>query len=154
MYKGKQLENIMPHKRRMVLLSRVVDFSTAEKNLTAEVDITKHSMLFNTQTRQVPAWVGIEYMAQAIAALSGIYNSENNKGAQTLGFIIGARNYKCFTSGFKEGSTLTIKVEQLFLDAEIGSFKCEIFSANREKFASTELNVFQPQDVTQFLSRA
>jgi predicted hotdog family 3-hydroxylacyl-ACP dehydratase len=148
MLEGKELESVMPHKRNMVLITRVVEYSIADKYLIAQVDITEKSMFF--KNGQVPVWVGIEYMAQSIAALSGIYQKTQNSDKINIGFIIGARNYKCFVGGFNLGKTLTVKVQELFLDAEIGSFSCEIFDGDK-LLAATELNVFQPQSIDGFI---
>lgn len=149
MYQGSDLETIMPHKRNMVLISRVIAYDSKVGTLTAEVDINAQSMFFNHKTQQVPVWVGIEYMAQSIAALSGIYKKESSKILSSIGFIIGARNYKCFVNGFKINKTITIKVTQLFLDVELGSFSCEILALDKI-LATTELNVFQPQSIEKF----
>ena len=149
MYKEKELENILPHKYPMILINRVVNYDIENKQLISEVDISNDSMFFDSKLNQVPIWVGIEYMAQTIAALSGIYSLEFKKTTVELGFVIGARNYECFVSGFSNGSCLTIKVEQLFFDSELGAFDCAIFSGEK-KLATAVLNVFQPISVKDF----
>lgn len=150
MYSTAQLKNIMPHKNHMMLIDRVITYDLDKKTLVAEVDINSKSMFFNKDLGEVPIWVGMEYMAQSIAALSSIYDYSHNKPTATMGFIIGARKYKCYMLGFKAGQTISISVEQLFLDNEIGSFDCKIFSSTDEVLASTELNVFRPADITKF----
>jgi predicted hotdog family 3-hydroxylacyl-ACP dehydratase len=151
MYEGVSLENVMPHKRSMLLLSRVVASDTREKTLTAEIDITQNSMFYNSEIKQIPVWVGMEYMAQSIAALSGIYAIENNQ-KPNIGFVLGARNYQCFVTGFNLGETITVKIKELFLDSELGSFSCEIFLGDK-LIAKTELNVFQPKSVEEFIRK-
>ncbi len=149
MYECADLEAIMPHKRDMILISRVVEYDIVDRKLTAEVDITPESMFFDDKMNKVPVWVGIEYMAQSIAALSGTHDVKEKHGEPKMGFIIGARNYECFVDGFKAGETLLVKIEQLFLDSELGSFACEIFH-EKKLLAKTELNVFQPQSLEKF----
>ena len=60
------LEEVMHHRRPMLLLDRVAEFSPLV--LRAEVTITSDSEFFSAP-HGVPAWIGVEYMAQAIAAL-------------------------------------------------------------------------------------
>jgi predicted hotdog family 3-hydroxylacyl-ACP dehydratase len=150
MYKEKELEKILPHKFPMILINRVIDFDMENKILTSETDITPETMFFDQAANQVPAWVGIEYMAQTIAALSGIFSLEFEKTEVKMGFVIGTRNYESFVSGFKAGQCLSVKVEQLFFDSELGSFNCAIFDGTR-KLAQAQLNVFQPSSTTNFL---
>mgnify|MGYP005996208549 CR=1 FL=1 len=62
------VEELVPHSGRMSLLTRVVD--SGDDWLTAEVDITSKSMF--SDDKGVPAWVGLEYLAQAIGAYAGL----------------------------------------------------------------------------------
>ena len=58
------IRSLVPHAGPMVLLDRVI--SVDEDSLLAEVRIRSDSLFCNTDG--VGAWVGIEYMAQAIGA--------------------------------------------------------------------------------------
>ena len=149
MYNGKELEKILPHKFPMILIDRVVSFDMESKTLISEIEIRRDSMFFDRELNQVPAWVGIEFMAQTIGALSGIFAREFAKAEVKLGFVIGARNYECFASGFDLGSCLTVKVEQSFFDSELGSFNCVILNSET-KMAQAQMNVFQPASVKDF----
>jgi predicted hotdog family 3-hydroxylacyl-ACP dehydratase len=146
-----ELRDLLPHKEPMILISRVTGHNIEARSLTAEVDITPKTMFFDASKKQVPVWVGIEYMAQSIGALSGLYQQQQNSGPAKIGFIIGSKNYQCFTPGFKEGATLTIKVEQLFSDSELSSFDCKIMHLSTI-LSQTELNVFQPLSVDNFIT--
>ena len=76
---------------------------------------------FVLRWRRVGAWVGIEYMAQAIGAMP--VTDEPIR----LGFILGTRRYESNWPVFEIGSTLNVAVERL-LEGESGlaSFDCEI----------------------------
>ena len=58
------IRSLLPHSGPMVLLDRVI--AADEESLCAEVRIRENSLFCNADG--VGAWVGLEYMAQAIGA--------------------------------------------------------------------------------------
>lgn len=136
---------LVPHSGKMSLLSKILDHG--EDWISAQVEITPDSMFADEQG--VPAWVGLEYLAQAIGAFAGLQERLLG-GKPKLGFLLGTRKYTCTKDFFPIGSTLTIKVSQN-LQAENGlsSFDCLLESNECE--ASARLNVFQPENADQFL---
>ncbi|MFT5703072.1 MAG: putative hotdog family 3-hydroxylacyl-ACP dehydratase [Rickettsiales bacterium] len=149
-FQGKDLEKILPHKNPMILIDRVVDYDLENKKLTSEVDINAKNIFFDQELNAVPIWVGIEFMAQTIGCLSGIYAKEYKRTKIDLGFVIGARNYECFAPNFKNGQCLKIEIEQLFFDSELGAFECVIKDGDKI-LAQAQLNVFQPESAKDFL---
>ncbi len=152
MYQGKELEKILPHKNPMILIDRVINYDLQAKKLNAEVDIKPQKLFFDNVDNCVPVWVGIEYMAQSVGALSGIYCKQYKGSKIDLGFVIGVRNYECFTPGFKNGQCLTIKIEQLFFDSELGAFDC-VITDGAQILIKAQLNVFQPASPKDFLKK-
>ncbi len=152
MYAGKQLEQILPHKYPMVLIDRIVEYDCEKGYLKAAVLINDNSLFFEPKLNGVPMWVGIEYMAQAIAALAGIHQKEsgNKKTEPKIGFIIGSRNYQCKLPVFELGNTLEIRIKELFVDLELAAFEC-IIERNNNELATAQINVFQPASVSEFL---
>ena len=61
------VESLVPHRGTMSLLDRVL--AVDEEQALAEVDVGPASLF--AQADGVPAWVGIEYMAQTVAAWAG-----------------------------------------------------------------------------------
>ena len=59
----------------MVSLERIIDYD--EQGLTAELAVRGDGLFGDDQT--VPAWAGIEYMAQAIAAYVGVKARQANE---------------------------------------------------------------------------
>ena len=70
---------IVPHSGKMSLLDRVVDYNFEKLEIHAEVDIGPGSMFFDNDIDGIPVWIGFEYMAQSISALSGIYGKTQGK---------------------------------------------------------------------------
>ena len=141
-----EIRTLVPHSGHMVLLDRVITADT--ESLSAEVNIRSDSMFYEGEG--VGAWVGIEYMAQAIAAYAG-YVAQMNGDSVKVGFLLGTRRYECMRPYFSLGDQLRIEVKHLFqAENGLGSFECTIHREN-ELLASATLTVFQPENIQEFL---
>jgi len=146
---------LVPHSGQMVMLERVV--SVDADNLCAEVRIHSGSVLATEQG--VGSWVGIEYMAQAIAAHAG-WLALQRGDAVKVGFLLGSRKYEASVPYFSPGSLLLVHVHRV-LQAEngLGAFDCRIVladghgdsAASATSLATATVTVFQPDNVNQFL---
>jgi len=133
------VRELLPHDPPMVLLDRVL---TCDKtSLVAEVTIRPDSLLCGEDG--VPAWVGIEYMAQSVAAHAGA-QARLSGAPPSIGYLLGTRSYKSTTGLFALGDTLTIHVETLFTDMGLGAFACRI--EMNGPIATATINVYQPTD--------
>jgi len=100
----------------------------------------------------IPAWIGLEYMAQAISAHAGMLEHLNG-GKPKIGFLLGSRKYLCNTDYFAFGQTLLVKVYLEMMAANgLNVFNCELQGRGVE--ASAIVNVFQPDDAEKFLKDA
>jgi len=130
---------LLPMKPPMVFLDRVLSYE--DLKLVTEVDIRSGIPFFSDDG--VPAWVGIEYMAQSVAAHAGV-KARLREEPPCVGFLLGTRSYKCELSRFPEGSSIKINVEPLFFDDGLGAFACSI-DMDRP-VASATINVYQPDE--------
>ena len=143
-----QVADLVPHSGQMSLLTDILDYG--EDWLQAEVEITAESTFADAQG--VPAWIGLEYMAQSIAAYSGLQERREG-GVPKIGLLLGTRKYRCSVDRFPLGSRLAIRVEpELVGDTGLNVFNCELESG--EITASATINVFQPEDADAFLEAA
>ena len=145
MNKEYSVAELVPHSGKMSLLSQIIDYG--DEWLTAEVHIHEDSTFY--ENGGVPAWIGIEYMAQAVGAYSGL--QERLVGEKPkLGFLLGTRNYNCNVTQFPNGAKLIIKVErELQGENGLSAFQCSFTADGVEAAAS--LNVYQPESAEQFL---
>lgn len=98
----------------------------------------------------LPAWAGIELMAQAIAAWSGCHARDAGQPVR-LGFLLGSRRYEANAAGFARGSTLRVEAIRTFHDDEgMGVFDCRIEAGDAH--AQARLTVFSPADSDTFLA--
>lgn len=144
---------LIPHRAKMVLLDRVL--SVQQDTLCAEVVITPEVLFFDGQNNEVGAWVGMEYMAQAIAALEGYSALQRGEPVQ-VGFLLGTRRYESHCSGFAAGSVLHVEVHRVLEhDNGLGAFECRIADpACNRILATATVTVFKPDNVQQFLKKA
>lgn len=133
------VRELLPHDPPMVLLDRAVSYTESE--LVAEVDIRPDSIL--CEADGVPGWVGIEYMAQAVAAHAG-YQGRLAGEPPRIGYLLGTRSYKATAAVFPIGATLTVHIEALFVEMGLGAFSCRIESDGI--IATASINVYQPAD--------
>ncbi|PUA19786.1 hotdog family protein [Glaciimonas sp. PCH181] len=146
------IRSLLPHSGVMVLLDRVI--AVDQESLCAEVTIRPDSLFMGSDG--VGSWVGVEYMAQAIAAFAG-YNARLQDEAVKMGFLLGTRRYEAHCDRFVSGSVLMVKVQRVLqADNGIGSFECWIesidgASTKAQPLALATITVFQPPDVHVFL---
>lgn len=152
------VSRLVPHKGAMLLLDRVVAADT--DSLQAEVRITAASLFCGEDG--VGSWIGVEYMAQAVAAYAGYQAMQAAAGqsrhaenasppAPKIGFLLGSRRYTASRGHFAPGCTLRVHVLRLLqADNGLGSFDCFIADGD-ERIATATLTVFQPPDVATFL---
>ena len=136
---------LVPHSGSMSLLSKIVDYGDGW--LQAEVVISRDSTF--ADALGVPAWIGLEYMAQAIAAYSGLEERlQGNK--PRIGFLLGSRKYKCNVERFAIGQTLRVRVQTEMLGANgLNVFNCNLEGEGVS--ARAVVKVFQPDDADAFL---
>jgi predicted hotdog family 3-hydroxylacyl-ACP dehydratase len=140
------MADIVPHAGKMCLLDRPLEGDA--DNLSCEVTIRQDGLFYTDDG--VQAWVGIEYMAQAVAAWAG-WRSRLRGEAPKIGFLLGSRRYDCSRSRFGLGDVLRVDVHRLFMaDNGIGQFDCRIV-VDGHTVASAALTVFEPVHAGDFL---
>lgn len=140
------IEALIPHSGEMILLDEVLQ---SDHDSIVASCTPKAEGLLHRADGSVPAWVGIEYMAQAIAAFAGI---EAKRAGQEirLGFLLGTRHYHSNVTHFLPGQPLMIRAERSIEDSNgLSVFNCTIEGSDVRVEAS--INVFQPHDVDLFL---
>ncbi|MDB5850659.1 MAG: dehydratase [Rhodoferax sp.] len=141
------VETLIPHRGAMRLIDRIVRLDGDDA--VAETDVAIDG-IFATDGR-VPAWAGIEYMAQTVAAWSGA-RSRLAGGPPRLGLLLGSRRYIAHCAGFTCGVTLRIETRCELIGANgLGLFACRILRGD-EPLAEATISVFEPDDAMAFLA--
>lgn len=130
---------LLPHESPMILLDEVIDYDAT--SLRAAVTITAASMFLEQDG--VPAYIGLEYMAQACGAHAGVL-AQGAGAPVRIGFLLGTRQYTILTPWFRIGERLTVSVNRTYCDDEMASFACRI-DVDGKPAAEAELNVIHPR---------
>ncbi|MHA7683720.1 ApeP family dehydratase [Cupriavidus sp. PET2-C1] len=140
------IAEVLPHAGGMRLLDELL---RADEEHAAARTTVRATQLFVDESG-MPGWVGIEYMAQTIAAWAGAQDWRAGR-APGIGFLLGSRRYECDVPAFPVGSVLTIQVRaELVGDNGLGMFACSLSLGERE-VARANVSVFQPADAQAFL---
>jgi predicted hotdog family 3-hydroxylacyl-ACP dehydratase len=137
------ISNLVMHAKPMLLIDRAI--TANETSMTVEVDISGNSM-FCVPDKGVPGYVGIEYIAQTVAAYSGWRAKKANPDAiPRVGYLLGSRKVTLSREWFPLHHTLSVYVSNVFEDGEMGVFDGEI-RLGEEILVAARINVYQPKD--------
>jgi predicted hotdog family 3-hydroxylacyl-ACP dehydratase len=131
---------LVRHSGTMLLIGRLTEAS--ETHAVSEVAIDEGSTFYR-EGRGVPAYVGLEYMAQTIAAYDGVERRRTGKPPE-IGFLLGTRRFEASRPWFEAGETLRIRVDMTFNDNGMAAFDGVITVANEER-ARASINVYRPE---------
>ena len=136
------ITEVLPHAAPMILVDEVLSYGDDYVEVLVSHD---KPSIFTDDHGNVPVWVGIEYMAQAISTYAGIMNLRANRPVQ-IGLLLGTRHYKAFTRQFEKGRPVTVTVKELYRDDEnLVLFDCEIRAET--VLASAQIKAIQPENL-------
>ena len=111
------IKEILYHAPPMILIDGVEAY---DDNMVASVvEITADSPFL--EDGSVPAYVGIEYMAQSIAAYSGIKARNAGQGVK-IGYLVSTRSMTLNCPVFSIGDRLSVKVELVYDETPMAVF--------------------------------
>ena len=133
--------SIVPHKGKMLLLSRIISYDLEEKILCAEYDITENCIFYNPVIKGVPAWVGFECIAQAISAISGLRGHISGEEPK-IGYILSVSSMQIDSYFFPAGNTVQINVKESGSMDQVYYFEGTVFLEGK-KVLDGKLTVFE-----------
>jgi predicted hotdog family 3-hydroxylacyl-ACP dehydratase len=132
---------LLPHTGEMIWVDKVLAWD--EDSVTSELTV-RGDALFG-DGNMVPAWAGIEYMAQAIGLYAGLHAKRAGEPIR-LGFLLGTRRFESNVPAFRIGSILTVRAEKMMQDGHLAVFDCRITGEHVN--VSSVLNVYQESSTT------
>ena len=143
---------LLPHAGDAVLLDHVRSWSEQHLEATA---VPGASPLYQQEDGSLPNWLGLEIMAQAVAAWAGCQARQAGRPVE-LGFLLGTRRYDCRVDRYPAGQPLAVRVQPSLHDATgMGVFETWLRdAATGELLAEARLNVYRPGDVLSYLQEA
>ena len=140
------IAKLIPHAGEMILLDALLEHSPEHVRCRRVVPAVG---LLHDADGRLPAWAGVELMAQAIAAWAGCRGKTSGEPVR-LGFLLGTRHYTCNVAAFAPGTELVVEARREFADETgMGVFACRIEAP--DVVASARLTVFSPRDASALL---
>ena len=142
------IAEVVPHAGEMILLDSIEAFEAERIACTRTI---QSGDMFVDADGSLPSWVGVELMAQAIAAWAGCRARAEQRSVK-LGFLLGTRHYVCNVDAFPAGSRLRVEAERSFHDEQgMGVFHCRIEGPGIQ--AEARLNVYSPPNADAFFKQ-
>ena len=141
--------DLIKHRRGMLLVDRLVSYDVS--GVVVEVVLKKDTSFLNEN--YVPAWVGIEYAAQAVAAWAGLQAIQGDKETK-IGLLLSCRRYKSTRPRFMLGEVLNVHAREEFSDGQMGIFSCSIYDEAGKEVVTVSLNTFMPENVKEIKGMA
>ena len=137
---GSDAGRLLPHSGPMSLLHQVVAYD--DESTTCSVEIRPDSTFVSDG--QVGPWVGLEYMAQAVAAHGGL--ALRRKGQPVhIGFLLACRSINFETGPFCVGQTLHVRASPLWGNERLLKFSCSIKDADTGcLLQQADLSIYDP----------
>ena len=141
------IEVLVPHRGTMLWLERVV---RAEDDVVEAIAMPREGAWYVEGGEGMPAWLGLELMAQAVAAHAGLRGWRAGQPPKP-GVLLGCRLYEARVPSFLPGGELRVTARLSYRDdSGFGAYDCTI-ADERGALASATLKVFEPEDFMRFL---
>jgi len=132
------LHTLLPHGPGMIMLESVRSQGSDFVECEAVVGAGKEPV---DDEGNVPAWVGLEYMAQTAAVLAGLKARRSGKGVER-GLLLGSRFIQYEAFAFAAGERIVIRADLDFDGDRVKVFDCRINdSRSGEVLQQGKLNV-------------
>lgn len=118
------IATLVPQRGPMCLLSRVLEHS--REHTACAVD-PERSGLFRDADGRIPAWVGLEYMAQCMAAHAGLEAAAGRAPRPAL--LLGCRRLRLSADPFPAGAQLVVEARHHLGERGLVAFDCEVRDA-------------------------
>lgn len=142
------ITDLVPHRAPLLQVERVLGLVDD----TVSVAMTVRADSIFVADGLLPAWTGIELMAQAIAAYAGLEALARGEPVRK-GFLLGTRDYRAHVPAIAVGTELVLTAHPLYReDSGLGSFDCRIKDGERV-LIEARLNVFEPPDFEAFIAQ-
>ena len=141
------IEELLLQRGDMLLIDCLHDFGLDHVEVGAMVT-APHPLI--DEGRGMPAWAGIEMMAQAVSVFSGLELRAQGIPPR-IGLLLGARLYQARVPFFRVDARLKVRAELSLRDAQgLGVFECTIRERD-EVLAQGQVKGFVPKDIDAFL---
>ena len=142
------IEQVLPHTGRMRLLDELLDHT--DEGITTALTIRADSVLCDSNG--VPAWVGMEYMAQTACIYSGVRLLDAGQ-KPAISALLGTRSYKVQVPSFAIGTRLIVDARLVVRDDDdLAVFACSIRdAATQTELAVGDIKAIRPANIHELI---
>jgi len=142
--------DLLPHSTPMVLLDAVNTVSADA--VAARTRPRRDDLLASAAGSGMPAWMGMEYLAQAVAAWSGYHELCRGRSVGP-GFLVGTRAFRSSVGLIPWGLPLSITAQRLLEDpAGVSVFEGRVTGEGVAQ--GGRIKVYLPPDLESYLGDA
>lgn len=145
------IEDLLPHRPPMLLIDAVVTYTPQAITVAAT---PQADAWYVDADGNMPPWIAIELMAQAIAAHEALWRHSQQQ-APAPGVLLGTRRLDAQVSALPAGVTLGVHAEVVLRDAAgNGAYDCRVTrdtSPGGPCLVEATVKVHQPSDFSAFL---
>jgi len=142
------VEEILPHRGVMLLLDRIT--AVDDEQLCAQARVQPDAWYADGQGN-MPAYITIELMAQAIAAFVGLEHRRHGRPVK-IGVLLGTRKFTCAVPVIAPETVLDVVAKLIYREPEgLGAFDCYIMAGDA-RVAEATIKVYEPDDPARFLA--
>lgn len=145
----KTLADYVPHQPPMRLVERALEVGS--DRAVTEAKVTADNPFFRAESAGVPAWIGLEYLAQTAAVWLGAACERDGRPIQPA-FLISSRELVAHRPVLAEGQRLRIEVSPDWADRPLVAFKGRILGENNETLIEAVFAAYQPDDMAAYLA--
>jgi predicted hotdog family 3-hydroxylacyl-ACP dehydratase len=143
-----ELLGLLPHKGKMLLISRVIEYDINAHTLISEYDVSPACLFYDPALGGVPAYMSFEFMAQAVSAHSGICGRVMGK-PPLLGFILSVSSLEIRVPLFMPGEVVRTEAAEEGRAGEAATWRCSV-SVNGAEAARARLTLMDVEDPSVF----
>jgi predicted hotdog family 3-hydroxylacyl-ACP dehydratase len=148
---NEELAALMPHRGKMLLISRVISYDVNLRSLRSEYDVSNTCLFFDSALDGVPAYACFEFLAQAVSALSGLTGLIMGKPPM-VGFILSVSSLEIKIPLFRPGDKIQVEVNGQQAVDTVSTFQCIAKVGNNEAVKAT-LMVMDVENPEEFIGK-
>lgn len=143
------VEDYIPHKPPMRLLETVEQVDP--EGVVAGARIRADNVFYDPELGGVPAWAGLEYLAQTAAVWVGADSRRRGLPIQPA-FLVSSRHYSADIPLFPCGESLRVRIVPDLVDGSLVAFSGTIHNQQGERRVEAVFAAFQPDDADAYLA--
>jgi predicted hotdog family 3-hydroxylacyl-ACP dehydratase len=148
---NEELAALMPHRGKMYLISRIVEYDINARSLRSEYDIGNNCLFYDPGMDGVPSYMCFEFMAQAVSALSGLTGKILGKPPM-MGFILSVSSLEIKVPLFRQGDIIQVEINGQQAIDTVSTFHC-VARVGEKETAKAKLMVMDIENPQEFIGK-